>query len=324
MTRELSSPVLLIGFNRPDTFKVALNAIRTVQPKKLYIALDGARKGNAGDVAACGEVREIAGEIDWKCRVNYLIRDQNLGCKLGVTSAITWALQEEEYVIIIEDDVVPAPSFFTFADNMLHKYKLDNRIAMVSANNYTPLEQKDDYFFSAYGHIWGWATWKRVWDDFDVNVPDLNDALKHGLDKFDFINAEERKFMKKYFSFWRKKIVKNQENAWGPQFWFYRLHNGLLSIVPRVNLASNIGTVSSRTGSVAKTNENFFESFNNFEVKIEPEIVARDVEYDIFHFSEYIKSNEKIITRILDKITKLRRLFQLVLLFGDADKKVDI
>jgi len=163
INKVLKSAVLLICFNRPDTTEIVFDSIRKVGPVKLYVAIDGPRIGNPEDAKLCKEVLEITKNVDWECDVQYLVQDKNLGCKLGVTGAITWALTHEDRIIIIEDDIVAVPAFYYFADEMLEKYKYQKNVAAVSANNYTPIEDdQNDYLFSKYGHIWCRATWKRT------------------------------------------------------------------------------------------------------------------------------------------------------------------
>lgn len=156
MHSTLETPILLIGFNRPDTTKQVFDKIREVQPSKLYVAVDGPRHNKVNEAELVDNVRQIVKQVNWNCNANYLFQENNVGCKHGVTGAISWALENEDRIIVVEDDVVAPPSFFYFAENLLEKYKDDERIAMISGNNYTPLDTlKSDYLFSKYGHIWG-------------------------------------------------------------------------------------------------------------------------------------------------------------------------
>ncbi len=155
------APVLLIAFNRPDTTEQVFQKIREVKPLKLYVAIDGPRENKEGEAELIEKVKKIVREVDWECDVKHLFREKNVGCKMGVYGAISWALENEDRIIVIEDDIIAVPSFFYFADELLERYKDDNRIAMISANNYTPLNDTSDYLFTKYGHIWGWATWKE-------------------------------------------------------------------------------------------------------------------------------------------------------------------
>lgn len=308
MKNKIETPVLLIAFNRPDTTMVSFNAIRKVKPKKLYVAIDGPRSNKQAEAELCKQVLEITQNVDWECDAHYLIREMNLGCKLGVTGAITWALQSEVSVIIIEDDIVAVPAFFSYAEKLLEKYKDDERIAMISANQYTPIEMDNDYVFTKYGHIWGWATWKRVWDKFDVNVPDLENTIKNELSNMSFENENERRYIKKYYSSWLTKIKNNTENAWGPQFSFFRRQNGLLSIAPRVNLASNIGNNSSRTNAVSKINKNYYPANDSFILRSHPDKVVCDKVYDMHHFKHHINHKTPLYEKVFNKGLQILKL----------------
>lgn len=304
MDRLINSPVLLICFNRPDTTEIVFNSIRDVQPKKLYVAIDGPRDIKPQEKDLCAQVLEITKNVNWECDVKYLIRDKNLGCKLGVSQAITWALKKEDRVIIIEDDIVATPSFYYFADEMLEKYKNEKNISMVSANNYTPIKNsQSDYFFSKYGHIWGWATWKRVWDIFDVEVPYINSDIKDSYLKGIGLQPHEVKYFTKLANRIKKLLYNGKINTWDYQFVYFRIRNKFISIVPKVNLASNIGIKSSRTNEISKTNTNYYPSINDFKVTQHPEKIECNIMYDNYHFKNHLKP-PPFAKRVLAKIRK--------------------
>ncbi len=288
---NIDAPVLLIAFNRPDTTQIVFDRIRDVKPAKLYVAVDGPRKHIDGESALCEKVIEITRKVDWDCQTNYLIRENNLGCKQGVVQAISWVLEKEDRVIIIEDDVVPAIPFFYFAQELLEKYQDDHRIAMISGNNYTPLKNiNSDYLFSKYAHIWGWATWKRVWDDFDVHIPELEDVIRSGCDQIKFTNKAEKNLYEKYLR--RLLSAKNSgyDNYWGPQFGFFKRKKNFLSIVPRVNLSSNIGNVSSRSNNVSKINEHYWPGDDGFVLKKYPVKVEVNQAFENYHFNKHMRN----------------------------------
>ena len=301
----INVPILLIVFNRPELTKKSFSSISQVEPAKLYIAIDGPRKGFPTDVDLCNEVFEIVKCVNWECDVQYLVRDLNIGCKNGVCDAISWVFRSETSVIIIEDDVVAPPSFFNFMQLLIYKFQFDNRIAMISGNQYTPTQTDFDYFFTRYGHIWGWATWKRVWDKFDVEVPYLDNILQNKLSDISFFNKRERKYHMRTLSNVYSLILKGTINSWDHQFAIFRLINGLLSIAPSCNLSSNIGFESSR-GNYNKNPELFYyESDPSFVCTRHPEQVIRDESYDKFHFDNHIFKKRSLVKRIIDKIMNL-------------------
>ena len=167
-------PVLLITFNRPTTTERVFEAIKQYSPEKLYISSDGPRNSISDEVNTVKKIREyIIREINWECEVKTFFRDKNVGCGKGPSEAITWFFEHEEMGIILEDDCVPSLPFFFYCEYLLKKYEYDNRVWVISGRSNYPNKKffKDnDYLFSNYIVTWGWATWKRCWKHFDINL----------------------------------------------------------------------------------------------------------------------------------------------------------
>ncbi|MFP4332877.1 MAG: hypothetical protein ACLFQJ_06210, partial [Campylobacterales bacterium] len=144
----LKTAVLFLVFNRLDTTKQVFEAIRQAKPPRLYVAADGAREAKEGEDQKVKAIREyILQHIDWDCEVKTLFREKNLGCKIAVSSAITWFFENEEMGIILEDDCLPSQSFFWFCEELLERYKDDMRIMMVSGyNKVQRYNQQNSYF----------------------------------------------------------------------------------------------------------------------------------------------------------------------------------
>lgn len=234
----LQTPLLFLIFNRPDTTKTVFESIKQVKPAKFYIAADGARRNKLGEDLLVEETRAILNNIDWDCEVKTLFRDQNLGCKVAVSSAIDWFFENEEQGIILEDDCLPNSSFYGFCENLLNYFKNDGRVFHISGNNFQDgiIRGDGSYYFSKYNHIWGWATWRRVWKTYDVNMKDLDKALA--------LKVFENTLSKRELSFWLncfEEIKAGKKNTWDYQTMLNQwLHNGL-TIIPNQNLVANIG-----------------------------------------------------------------------------------
>jgi hypothetical protein len=233
------TPILFLIFNREDTTRQVFEAIRQQKPKYLFVAADGARKNRPGEAKICQRVRNIATQIDWDCELKTLFRNENLGCKMAVSSAITWFFDNVEQGIILEDDCLPDPSFFPYCEELLVRYKDDERIGHISGNNYLPgiVTGGLSYDFCFVAHIWGWATWRRVWKNYDVNFP-FWEAQKEKR-PFLFYNKMEEI----YFSSFIPDVLKykNGINTWDTQYYFgLRLQNQL-AIYPAINMVTNIG-----------------------------------------------------------------------------------
>lgn len=230
----MNTPVLFIVFNRPDTTQEVFNVIRKVKPKKLFISADGAR--NSSELTLCDKTREIIKQVDWDCEVMTLFQETNLGCKLGVSTAINWFFNNVDEGIILEDDCLPSKSFFTFCEYMLNKYRYDDEVMHIGGVNFLP-EMKESYYFSRYNCIWGWATWKRAWEKYDVNMQNFPKFKEEKLINRIFSN----KIIKLYWMSLFSQAFKNKIDTWDYQWTFAVWNNNGISILPGVNLISNIG-----------------------------------------------------------------------------------
>lgn len=308
----MNSPVLLIVFNRPDTTRKVFDAIKLFKPPILYVSADAPRKGNMDDNKKCAEVREIVKEVDWECDAKYRFLEENLGCGYGPSSAISWVLEDHDRVIILEDDCVPAQPFFGYCDYLLEKYKDDERIWIISGRSHHPefpLFKKYDYIFTRYGHSWGWATWKRCWDQFDIDMSDL--ALFIEEDGFSAVFPDEEQA-----EFYRKKyeILLNDDNLnshiWDYQAGFTVIKNCGLSIVPSQNLIHNVGSIGTHSTRQLKVHE--IPKYESYKLVNEPQFVTPNAQYELFHFRNHINppsSDKRAVLRIprraLRKLVKL-------------------
>ncbi|MEA3452423.1 MAG: hypothetical protein U9Q83_11050 [Bacteroidota bacterium] len=230
-------PILFLVFNRPENTKKVFSAIRDAKPEKLFLAADGPRKDVPEDKEKCRITRNIATDVDWDCELKTLIRDKNLGCGLAVSSAITWFFENVEEGIILEDDCLPSQSFFSFCEIMLEKFRNDERIMMVTGFNQFGEWNSDkyDYFFSR-GGIWGWATWKRAWRHFSMEIPDINsEDCKYALKS---VYPDSKIFKMRYKQIYN---ASKKQNVWGYLWIYARVMNNGLSVTSSRNLIKNIG-----------------------------------------------------------------------------------
>lgn len=175
-------PVILIMFNRPDTARQVFETIRAAKPEKLLVVADGPRADRPDDLEKCAATRAIINEVDWDCEVHTNFSETNMGCGPRSSSGITWAFEIVDKAIIFDDDCVPSASFFGYCAELLDRYESDERVMMVSGNNrlFGRAETADSYYFSRYAHVWGWATWRRAWAKFDINMTDWPEIRDRG------------------------------------------------------------------------------------------------------------------------------------------------
>jgi len=235
---NFNTPILFLVFNRPNTTKQVFEKIREARPPRLYIAADGPRESRKGEEKKCKQVREIVTNVDWDCEVNTLFREVNLGCKSAVSSGIDWFFKHEEMGIILEDDCLPDATFFRFCEELLLQYIDDERVMTISGNNFQPKRRTENsYYFSKYMHCWGWASWRRAWNHFDLKMKD-------------WPKLKRKKFLNKLFNteiaknYWEQildKVYSGKIDSWA-YIWTYSIwkEHGF-NIIPEENLVCNIG-----------------------------------------------------------------------------------
>jgi len=233
------SPILFIIFNRPDTTAIVFDEIRKYKPNKLYIAADGPRLQNKNDDIECTNTRQIIKQIDWPCETKTLFHMQNLGCGLAVSSALHWFFEHEEMGIILEDDCVPKPEFFEFCNELLHKYKNDDRVSIVSG---TAIESStglfdESYAFSCFSLIWGWASWRRTWKNYNLTISEENQGLL--LERI--LSLFPESYQRNHWTNILFQLRLNKIDTWDYQFLFHNWINNRISIVPQKSLVENIG-----------------------------------------------------------------------------------
>jgi hypothetical protein len=226
-------------FNRPDVTAQVFQEIRKARPKHLFVAADGPRAHVEGESERCRQVREIFNNIDWDCNLRTRFLEQNQGCGKAVSGAITWYFDHVEKGIILEDDCLPDPTFFSFCQTMLDRYQDDPRIMLVSGCNFQNGKQRGDgsYYFSKLAHIWGWATWRRVWKAYDFRMSTYPEyARTNAIRHFHGDPAVQAHFTKIFEMMHGKPI-----DTWDYQLFFKIVEQQGLCINPNVNLVTNIG-----------------------------------------------------------------------------------
>ena len=235
---EVDVPVLVLFYNRPELLSVVFEKIREAKPSVLLLYQDGPKSDS--DMKKILECRKIVQEIDWQCTVYKMFQNSNYGCDPSGFMSRQWAFSLVEKCIILEDDTVPTTSFFRYCKELLEKYEYDNRIYRICGQNilgtFDPYHS--DYFFTKGGSIWGWATWKRVFDEWDATYGFLNDA--------DIISVLKGTYSNKAFPVDRFLRTSKKHKATGKEYFesIYtaaRLLGSGLSIIPTKNMISNIG-----------------------------------------------------------------------------------
>ncbi len=251
--------VLLIIFNRPSNTRRVFDALKQIRPKRLYIAADAPRIHIVGEQGKCLETRGVTEDINWDCEVKRLYQDVNLGCSLGPRTAFQWFFLHEKEGIILEDDCLPHPDFFPFASEMLEKYRNNPRIISINGSNlgYKP-KFNHSYTYSRFMNMWGWATWANRAKAIDYNLSQWK-TIKHPLW---FLYTKMNQYTLDtdihWYQYWQHKFdlttTKEKITWWDWQWIYHQLVHRQLSVVPSVNLITNIGFDTDATHTQAKDN----------------------------------------------------------------------
>ncbi|NOT77557.1 MAG: nucleotide-diphospho-sugar transferase [Bacteriovoracaceae bacterium] len=300
MQSGFQTPILFLIFNRDDTAQAVFNEIKKQSPKYLYVAADGPRVHKAGEAENCRRTRAIIDQVDWDCEVKTLFRESNLGCGRAVSEAITWFFNNVEKGIILEDDCLPDPSFFSYMEELLLKYENDERVSAISGDNFIakPLPNNESYFFGIYHHIWGWASWRRAWNGYDLKMTKWVASRDSGLLEKIFADKAERAYWTNILN----ACSEDKIDTWDYQWTFNCWNKEALVIHPNVNMVKNIG-FDDRATHTKDDNGFSLEVFKmNFPLK-HPLLVERNKKLEKAMWEKSFKPQGRL-SRIVRKIFK--------------------
>jgi hypothetical protein len=232
-------PIALFIFKRPEHTRRVFDLIRRKRPTEFFVVADGPRPAHKDDIENCERTREVVHAVDWPCRVYTNFSEVNLGCGRRVSSGLNWVFDMVEEAIVLEDDCLPSSSFFRFCEEMLEKYRSDSRIGIVSGNNFVAeqITCPHSYYFSRFVHMWGWATWRRVWRLYDFAMSQLGTTRAANALTIACQDSRARAYWRGLF----EDVASGQIDTWDYQVAFMCFINDLINIHPAANLVTNIG-----------------------------------------------------------------------------------
>lgn len=239
-TYTLNTPVALLLFNRPSTTAQVLEAVRMAKPPKLLVVADGPRKDRQDDSEKCAAVRALIDTVDWECQIFKNYSDINLGSYKRNSSGLNWIFSTVEEAIVLEDDCLPHPSFFRYCEELLNYYRHDERVMIISGDNFLRGRYKTpySYYFSRYPHTWGWASWRRTWQSVDLEMEYWPEFRQNNGLQGVFCDSRAIKFWDNLF---QDIYTGKRRSAWDYKLTLTSFMRNSFSILPSVNLVSNIG-----------------------------------------------------------------------------------
>lgn len=306
----LRVPVVLIVFNRLDTTIRVFEQVRIAKPLKLYIVSDAPRKRKEGEQEKVAEVRRyIETHIDWDCEKHFIYADENMGCQHRVASGLDHVFGNEEEAIILEDDCVPHKDFFRFCEDMLSRYRDDERIMQISGCNLVPeYKSEDAYLISIFCSIWGWATWKRAWEKFDFSMKEYPEFRKKKI-IYQLFPESAAQIIEGEMD----RVYDGRTNSWAYRWLLARMVNSGFGITPSVNLIGNIGIGrEDATHTKGNTSYQFDIAAMTFPIPMRT-TVYRDYGFEKAMAAKHYRVNpiQKMIVRYLpDKLVlKIKQLY---------------
>lgn len=308
------TPIIFLIFRRPDLTDRVFQAIRQAQPKTLLVVADGPR--NAAEAELCYQARAVTEQVDWDCEVLRNYADVNLGCRKRVSTGLDWAFDQVEEAIVLEDDCLPHPSFFSYCQDLLARYRDDERIMVISGNNFQDGQQRGNssYYFSNYNHCWGWASWRRAWRHYDhdlIHWPTFRNEhyLKGVLDS----NLEIEYWQNIFERLYSTGEPNTWDYAWTFTCWLCRG----LTVLPNVNLVSNIGFRNDGTHIVSKESPLANLPTQDIGELQHPQFITRDWMADVHTFDHCFggfsaKHRQRLDVRIKNKMARIRAVVKLI------------
>lgn len=299
----MNTPIVLLIFNRPDLVRGVLSRIRDAGPKRLFIIADGPRPDCEDDVHLCEAARTLVDEgVDWPCEVERNYSVANLGCKRRVASGLDWVFARVDTAIILEDDCFPSPSFFPFCEELLTRFRTDERVMHINGTNmqFGVSRAPGSYYFSKYMHVWGWATWRRAWAHYDSHMLGWQALRESTLLRSLFDSAEEASYWTGHFDQIAEGLIDTWDYQWVYSCWTQRG----LAITPDKNLISNVGFRADATHTRSRTVATELQAHPISKPR-HPEFVIRDRVADEFTFAQAFGGDERRRQRSMAR--RLRR-----------------
>jgi hypothetical protein len=260
----ISTPVVLIAFNRPHLARRTLAAIREAAPERLFLVADGPRADRPDDAAKCAETRAVFDEVDWPCDVQRRFSEVNLGVEGNVELGLDWVFSQAPEAVVFEDDCTPDPTFFPYAVELLDRFRDDPRIWQISGNRHSVPQRLfrdgDSYAFTSWASVWGWGTWADRWHKHRAAFPrdhvrrsatDAGDAPVRTTPAVPAPGTLVTRGGRRHFA----EAAQSSDvvtHGWDKHWWLTMLTLGGLAVSPSVNMVENVGWGADATHGAAE------------------------------------------------------------------------
>lgn len=231
-----SAPIALFVYNRPDHTRRTVESLRQ---NKLAGASDllvfsDAPKSEA-QARKVGEVREYIRTIDGFKSVTVHERDHNFGLARSIIDGVTAVVNQYGRVIVLEDDMVTSPYFLAYMNDALDLYDKDDRVICIHGYSY-PIAGLPETFFLRDTGCWGWATWKRGWDEFEPDGRKLLSQIRERRLEREFDYADSAAYTDML-----EQQLQGRNDSWAVRWYASAFLLNKLTLHPGRSLVQNIG-----------------------------------------------------------------------------------
>jgi hypothetical protein len=278
---SFNTPILFLTYKRYHTAIRVFNSIKKIKPKKLYFASNAPK--NNSEIFVVQNVRDIINKINWRCELITMFYSEHMPVKVSIPTSINFFFRKEKQGIILEDDILPSRNFYFFCQRMLKIYEKKKKISIITG--YRELKKKKNsskIYFSKYHNVWGWATWRSNWKNYDPHIkfwPKFNKSKK-------FKNLNDNKYEFIYWNTIYDKVYKQKINTWDYQLQASAWLHNKLCIVPPVSLTQNIGFGREAEHTIERDKFLKKRSLNKVNFSL-PKKINQDIKNDLYNFKNF-------------------------------------
>lgn len=292
------APILVFAYNRPSHLEQTLHSLGKnllAQQCHLIIFCDGPR--DSSDLESVMAARNVAREVSGFREITIHESEENKGLARSIIEGVSAVCTEYGRVIVLEDDMISSPYFLTYMNEALSVYQDEEKV--ISIHGYTyPVEKKlSEAFFLRGADCWGWATWKRGWDNFESDSQKLAEDIKRQnlIHDFNYNGGYD------YYKMLQDNIA-GKNNSWAIRWYASAFLARKLTLYPPRSLIQNIGLDSSGTHCSVDQGYKVHllnEPVNVHNLKVQESQTARDA------FEQFFRSQRTFGYRLKTKLKKI-------------------
>lgn len=261
----------------------------------VFIAVDGAK--NKSDAENINKIKLIVNDKKYRNLIKAVhFSKKHMGIQQGVSTGIDWFFEQVNEGVILEDDLEFFDSFLEYSANLLKKYRSDQKVMMISGNNFFPkLPIHSSYTFTKHALIWGWATWKDRWSMFHQVISDKKLILEDEELQQNLIQIASSLRIKRSL-----ESLQGNIDSWAYIWGLAMYLNQGLCVIPQENLVKNIGFGTKSTHTKIKTYHAYLQVSQKFSVVTHPLYPLANQSFDRL----FIKYDNPILMMVRTFITK--------------------